>query len=118
MLDESLFDSFLHCTTVDKLPYLRPLPSILMSTKIRLKYLQLSQLNNECLTLVGRSAVRALKAHNGFGFRVQDKDILVQISQQSKRTSNRKLRVIYKQLESEITKSVYESISRESNNAS
>ena len=88
-----------------------------MSIKIRLKDLQLSQLNNECLTLVGRFA-RELKAHKGLGLSVQDKDILVQISQHSKRTSNRKLKAIYKQLKSEIINSVYESMSRESKNAS
>lgn len=87
-----------------------------MSIKIRLKDLQVSQLNNECLLLVGRF-VRELKAYKDVSLSVQDRDILMQISNQARRTRNTELKAIYKELKSEIIKSVYDSMTKETRKA-
>jgi len=54
---------------------------------IPLREIQLAQLNNECLKLVVKF-VRVLKAHKGVSLRMQDADILLQISARSHRTRN------------------------------
>jgi len=59
---------------------------------IPLREIQLAQLNNECLKLVVKF-VRVLKAHNGVSLRMQDADILLQISARSHRTRSHICRV-------------------------
>jgi len=83
-----------------------------MAVKIRLKDLQLGQLNTECLLLVSRF-VRVLKQHNGTQLRMQDDDILNYIADYARRTRNKELKAIYTELKEEITKSVYQSIQKE-----
>jgi len=80
-----------------------------MSIKIRLKDVKVSQLNNECLLLIGRF-VRELKVYRGVSLSVQDKDILMNISDYSRRTRNFELKGIYNELKSEIINSVYNSM--------
>jgi len=78
---------------------------------IQLKDVQLSQLNNECLKLVLKF-VRTLKAHNGKTLRMQDANILLQISDQSHRTKNQELKELYAELKREILKSVHQSMEK------
>ena len=78
---------------------------------IRLGDIQLSQLNNECLKLVVRF-VRALKAHNGVALRMQDENILLEISEHSHRTRNKELKELYAELKKELLKSVQESMEK------
>jgi len=80
-----------------------------MSIKIRLKDVKVSQLNNECLLLIGRF-VRELKVYRGVSLSVQDKDILMNISDYSRQTRNLELKGIYNELKSEIINSVYNSM--------
>ncbi len=72
-----------------------------MSIKINLKDIQLSQLNPECVLLINRF-IRALKAHDGTVLKIQEKDILMQISEQARRTDNDELAVMYKELKEKI----------------
>jgi len=78
---------------------------------IRLRDIQLSQLNNECLKLVAKF-VRALKTHNGVTLRMQDENILLEISKQSHRTKNLELKELYAELKEEILKSVQQSMEK------
>jgi len=78
---------------------------------IPLREIQLAQLNNECLKLVVKF-VRVLKAHNGVSLRMQDADILLQISARSHRTRNAELKAIYAELKVEILKSVQQSMDK------
>jgi hypothetical protein len=76
---------------------------------ILLRDIQLSQLNPECLKLVAKF-VRQLKAHKGLSLRMQDADILLQISTQSHRTKNAELKALYVELKQEIQKSLHHSM--------
>jgi ribosomal silencing factor RsfS len=76
---------------------------------IQLRDVQLSQLNTECLRLVAKF-VRQLKAHKGVSLRMQDSDILVQISTQAHRTKNKQLKALYVDLKQEILKSLHHSM--------
>ena len=78
---------------------------------IRLEDIQLSQLNNQCLKQVS-TFVRALKAHSGVALRMQDSDILVQISDQSYKTRNKDLKRLYADLKTEITKSMRKTLDK------
>ncbi len=82
-----------------------------MSVKLRLIDVQLGQLNNQCLMLVVRF-VRALKAHNGTALRVQEPDILMQISKHSRNTKDSELRKMYKELKAEILICVQEGMNK------
>ena len=84
-----------------------------MSVKIRLKDLDLGQLNNECLLKVSRF-VRELRAETGIKLRMQDKDILKQISNHCREIDNPHLQEIYAELKQEILKSVYSKMSKDS----
>ena len=72
-----------------------------MSIKINLKDIQLAQLNPECVLLINRF-IRALKAHDGTVLKIQEKDILMQISEQARRTENSDLVAMYKELKEKI----------------
>lgn len=76
---------------------------------VLLRDIQLSQLNPECLKLVAKF-VRHLKAHKGVSLRMQDADILLQISTQSHRTKNPELKALYAELKQEIQKSLHQSM--------
>ncbi len=78
---------------------------------IQLRDIQLSQLNNECLKLVAQF-VRALKARKGISLRMQDPDILLQISEYSHRTRSTKLKTMYADLKAEILKSIQQSMEK------
>lgn len=77
-----------------------------MSIKVRLKDIQLSQLDNECLRLVSRFAMAA-RSHNGTVLRVQDKDILVQISAYTRATKDPAISALYTQLKDELLRCVF-----------
>ncbi len=76
---------------------------------IQLKDIQLAQLNNDCLKQVVKF-LRALKAHNGVSLRMQDADILLQISDQSHRTRNKELKGLYADLKSKILESMRQTL--------
>ena len=76
---------------------------------LQLKDIQLTQLNNECLKLVAKFS-RALKALEGVSLRMQDADILVQISEHAHRTKSKELKALYAGLKVELQKSVHKSM--------
>jgi hypothetical protein len=77
---------------------------------IPLRDVQLSQLNTACLKLVAKF-VRRLKAHKGVYLRMQDSDILLQISERAHRTKDSELKALYVDLKKEILNSVHHSMS-------
>ena len=81
--------------------------------KIRLKDLELGQLNQGCLRLVFKF-VQVLRAETGVSLRMQDKDILNQISIHCRETDSPELRSIYDELKEEILKSMYQKMTKDS----
>jgi len=79
--------------------------------KIRLKDIHPSQLNNDCLRLVMKFS-RTLKAKQGVMLKIQDKDILIKISDYAKSSGDDELKVIYQELKEHVKKSVYNSIKK------
>ncbi|RBP48353.1 hypothetical protein [Arenicella xantha] len=77
-----------------------------MSIKVRLKDIRLNQLDNECLRLVNRFTLAA-RSHDGTVLRVQEKDILMQISAYARATKDPTIRDIYSQLKQEILRCMY-----------
>jgi len=77
---------------------------------ISLKDVQLSQLNGECLRLVGKFT-RELKARRGETLVMQDADILVKISERARKTRSKELKQIYTELKEAMIKSVHETMS-------
>ena len=78
---------------------------------VPLKDIQLSQLSSQCLQLVAKF-VRALKARKGVSLKMQDVDILVQISEYAHRTKSKELKALYAELKVEIIKSVHQSMDK------
>lgn len=76
---------------------------------IRLRDIELTQLNNESLRLVA-AYVRLLKAKSGHSLKMQDKDILVQISNYTRKSKDDQLSELYARLKQEVLESVHESI--------
>jgi len=76
---------------------------------IQLRDIQLSQLNTQCLLLVAKF-VRRLKARKGVYLRMQDDDILLQISERANRTRDTELKALYADLKKEILNSVHQSL--------
>jgi len=77
--------------------------------KISLRDVELSQLNNTSLTLVAKYA-RLLKASEGVELKLQDKDILVNISKSARSTENEELITLYRHLKKEVRIGVFESL--------
>lgn len=77
-----------------------------MSIKVRLKDIQLNQLDHECLRLVSRFAMAA-RSHDGTVLRVQDKDILVNISAYARAVNNPAISDCYAKLKDELLRCVY-----------
>lgn len=76
--------------------------------KISLRDIELSQLNNTSLTLVSKY-VRLLKAKEGVQLKLQDRDILVNISKSARSTDNEDLIALYQELKQEVRVGVFES---------
>jgi hypothetical protein len=76
---------------------------------IQLRDIQLSQLNTQCLLLVAKF-VRRLKARKGVSLRMQDDDILLQISERANHTRDTELKALYADLKKEILNSVHQSL--------
>lgn len=77
--------------------------------KIHLKDLQGSQLNNECLLLMMKF-IRELKVDKGVRLSMQDKDILMQISNYANESDSPELKSIYADLKAELKTVVADSI--------
>jgi len=77
--------------------------------KIRLRDIQLNQLNNKSLTLVAKYA-RILRTAEGKQLRLHDKDILVRISESARKTENEELIALYKELKEQVRIGVFESM--------
>lgn len=78
---------------------------------IQLKDIEVSQLNNACLTLIAKF-VRVLKVTEGVSLRMQDTKVLLQISDYAYRSDNGELKEIYAELKSEMVKSIHHSMER------
>jgi len=77
--------------------------------KIRLRDIQLNQLNNKSLTLVAKYA-RLLRSVDGTQLKLHDKDILVRISESARKTENEELIDLYKDLKEQVRIGVFESL--------
>ena len=77
--------------------------------KIRLRDVQIKQLNSKSLTLVAKY-VRMLKAKEGEVLKLSDKNILVEISKSARATEDDALKALYQDLKSEIRIAVFKSI--------
>lgn len=77
--------------------------------KIHLRDIQLSQLNNKSLTLVAKYA-RVLRVKEGITLKLQDKDILMRVSQTARSTENEELQSLYKELKAQVRICVFDSM--------
>lgn len=77
--------------------------------KIRLRDIQLNQLNNLSLTLVAKYA-RMLRSVEGKQLKLHDKDILVKISDSARQTDNEELINLYKELKEQVRIGVFNSM--------
>ena len=77
--------------------------------KISLRDVQIAQLNNTSLTLLAKY-VRLLRAKEGTQLKLQDKDILVQISKSARETENEDLISLYQHIKHEIRVGVFDSL--------
>ena len=80
---------------------------------IRLKDIELAQLNYESLRLLA-TYVRVVKSKKGKTMKMQDKDILVQISNYTRKINDTELNEIYASLKLEILESVHQSLIKKS----
>lgn len=81
---------------------------------IRLRDIELTDLNNESLRLVAVYA-RKLKSKNGKSLKLQDKDILVQISNLTRKIKDPELSALYVKIKEQVLKSVHQSIIKKGN---
>jgi len=77
--------------------------------KIRLRDIQLNQLNNKSLTLVAQYA-RLLRSTSGLQLKLHDRDILVKISKNARETDDQELISLYKELKKQVRIGVFESM--------
>lgn len=80
---------------------------------IRLKDIELTQLNNESLRLVG-TYVRLVKSKKAKTMKMQDKDILVQISNYTRQENDAELNELYGNLKQGILESIHQSLIKKS----
>lgn len=83
--------------------------------KMHIRDVELSQLNNASLTLVAKY-VRLLKVKEGIQLKLQDRDILVNISKSARSTDDDDLIGLYQELKQEVRIGVFESLSTDSLN--
>jgi len=79
--------------------------------KIRLRDIQLNQLNNKSLTLVAQYA-RLLRSTSGESLKLNDRDILIKISESARSTDSEELVSLYKELKKEVRVGVFESLKK------
>ena len=77
--------------------------------KIRLRDVQLNQLNNKSLQLAAQYT-RLLRATSGVKLKLYDRDLLVKISESARSTGNDYLIALYGELKEQIRLGVFESI--------
>ena len=75
--------------------------------KIQLRSIKLESLNAECLMAVNL-CVRYIKKHHLKQLRMQDKDVLMQISQTVRKVDDPELSKIYKELKAKLLSFVVE----------
>ena len=73
--------------------------------KIQLKDIKLEQLNADCLLAVNR-CVRYIKQNHGYSLKLQEKDVLMQLSRLVRKIDDAELDVIYKDLKKKMVVSV------------
>lgn len=78
-----------------------------MKVDIRVRDIQLGQLNTECLLLTSKFA-RALKHHNGRQLKMQHPYVLRIISDYARKTRNEELKEIYSELRAGVIMSMYD----------
>lgn len=76
---------------------------------IRLRDIELTHLNNESLRLIAAYA-RKFKSKGGHSLTLQDKDILVQISNITRKAKDPELTDLYANLKEKVLESVHQSI--------
>jgi hypothetical protein len=81
---------------------------------IRLRDIELTQLNNESLRLLA-AYVRLVRSKKGMAFKMQDKDILVQVSNYTRKSKDPELKELYTRLKLEVLESVHQSIINQDN---
>jgi hypothetical protein len=81
---------------------------------VRLRDIELTQLNNESLRLLG-AYVRLARRKKGMAFKMQDKDILVQVSNYTRKSKDPELQELYSRLKLEVLESVHQSIIKQDN---
>jgi len=77
--------------------------------KIRLRDIQLNQLNNNSLKLVAQYA-RLMRVDTGVRLKLHDRDILMKISDHARNTENDELIALYQELKKEVRVGVFESM--------
>jgi len=77
--------------------------------KIRLRDVQLNQLNNKSLQLAAQYT-RLLKATSGVKLKLHDRDLLVKISESARSTDNDDLITLYRELKEQVRLGVFESM--------